>query len=64
MKTKDIIERSRKFIAPYRVTNGKKFRLKDIDPKDTGEVRPDDKPRAKELLADGIEEQLRADANP
>jgi PPK2 family polyphosphate:nucleotide phosphotransferase len=55
MKTKEIIERSRKFIAPYRVTNGKKFRLKDIDPEDTGGVSPDDKPRAKELLANGTE---------
>ena len=38
MKTKEIIERSQKFIAPYRVTNGKKFRLKDVDPNDTGEA--------------------------
>jgi len=25
MKAKEIIERSQKFIAPYRVTNGKRF---------------------------------------
>ena len=55
MKTKEIIERSRKFIAPYRVTNGKKFRLKDIDPNDTGEATSEDKPRAKELLEKGVE---------
>src|SRR4029077_11602634 len=55
MKTKEIIERSQKFIAPYRVTNGKKFRLKDFDPNDTGEAASEDKPRAKELLERGIE---------
>jgi PPK2 family polyphosphate:nucleotide phosphotransferase len=55
MKTKEIIERSRKFIAPYNVTNGKKFRLKDIDPGDTGETATEDKPRAKELLEKGVE---------
>lgn len=55
MKTKEIIERSLKFSAPYRVTDGKKFRLKDVDPKDTGNVSPEDKPRAKEMLANGIE---------
>jgi hypothetical protein len=38
MKNKEIIERSQKFIAPYRITSGKKFRLKDIDPNDTGEA--------------------------
>jgi PPK2 family polyphosphate:nucleotide phosphotransferase len=55
MKTKEIIERSQKFIAPYRVTNGKKFRLKDVDPNDTGEATSEDKPRAKELLERGVE---------
>src|SRR5271166_6633738 len=55
MKTKEIIERCRKFIVPYSVTNGKKFRLKDIDPRDTGEVTTEDKPRAKELLEKGVE---------
>ena len=55
MKTKEIIERSRKFIAPYRVTDGKKFRLKDVHPDDTGENTSEDKPRAKELLERGVE---------
>jgi PPK2 family polyphosphate:nucleotide phosphotransferase len=55
MKNKEIIERSQKFIAPYRVTDGKKFRLKDIDPNDTGEATSEDKPRAKELLERGVE---------
>ncbi|MBV8812976.1 MAG: polyphosphate kinase 2 family protein [Verrucomicrobia bacterium] len=55
MKRKEIIERAQKFIKPYCVTEGKKFRLKDIDPDDTGPVTSDDKPRAKELLAEGVE---------
>ena len=55
MKAKEIIERSRKFITPYRVTNGKKFRLKDVHPDDTGETTSEDKPRAKELLERGVE---------
>jgi polyphosphate kinase 2 (PPK2 family) len=55
MKTKEIIERSQKFIVPYRVTNGKKFRLKDFDPNDTGEATSEDKPQAKELLERGVE---------
>jgi hypothetical protein len=32
MKRSEIIERSQEFIAPYRVTGGKKFRPKDVDP--------------------------------
>src|ERR1700756_2761998 len=55
MKKKEIIERSQKFVAPYCVKDGKKFRLKDVDPNDTGEVTSEDKPRAKELLERGIE---------
>jgi PPK2 family polyphosphate:nucleotide phosphotransferase len=55
MKTKDIIEASRRFSKPYRVTDGKKFRLKDIDPGDTGDLKSEDKPRAKEALQMGVQ---------
>jgi PPK2 family polyphosphate:nucleotide phosphotransferase len=55
MKKKEIIERSQQFIEPYLVTEGKKFRLKDIDPDDTGTATSDDKPRARELLEAGVE---------
>src|ERR1700758_3169951 len=55
MKQKEIIERCQKFVGPYRVTTGKKFRLKDIDPDDTGEATAADKPLAKELLEAGVE---------
>jgi len=55
MNTKDIIKRSRGFAKPFRVTDGKAFRLKDIDPGDTLEFDSEDKPRAKEALAVGVE---------
>jgi PPK2 family polyphosphate:nucleotide phosphotransferase len=55
MKKKEIIERSQQFIEPYRVTEGKKFRLKDVDPDDIGPATSDDKPRARELLEAGVE---------
>jgi PPK2 family polyphosphate:nucleotide phosphotransferase len=55
MKTSEVIERAERFSKPYRVTAGKKFRLKDVDPKDTGELTSDDKLRAKEALQTGIE---------
>ena len=47
-------ERIHKIIKPYRVTDGKEFRLKDIDPDDTGEFDKDDKERFKEALDEGI----------
>jgi PPK2 family polyphosphate:nucleotide phosphotransferase len=49
------IKRSRDFSAPYRVSDGKKFRLKDIDPGDTGNLSDEQKPEAKEALAVGVE---------
>jgi PPK2 family polyphosphate:nucleotide phosphotransferase len=55
MKKSEIIERARKFAKPYCISEGKKFRLKDIDPDDTGSVTSDDKARAKELLEEGVE---------
>jgi PPK2 family polyphosphate:nucleotide phosphotransferase len=55
MKTKEIIAASRRLSRPYRVTNGKKFRLKDVDPGDTGELKSEDKARAKEALQMGVE---------
>src|SRR3989449_10503561 len=54
MKTKEIIKRSRRIADPFRITKGKHFRLKDIDPADTLEFTSEDKPRAKEALAIGI----------
>lgn len=55
MKTKQFIEKARQFSKPYRVTNGKKFRLKDVDPGDTQDFKSEDKPRAKQALQAGID---------
>src|SRR5438309_5901225 len=55
MKTKEIIKRAREVAKPFRVTRGKDFRLKDVDPDDTLEFTKEaDKPRAKEALATGV----------
>lgn len=42
------------WIDPYRVTNGAKFRLKKIDPSDTGGLKPD-KSEAAERLSSGVQ---------
>jgi PPK2 family polyphosphate:nucleotide phosphotransferase len=42
-------------LATYRVTKGKKFRLKDCDPGDTGRLKSESKQEAKELLRQGVE---------
>jgi hypothetical protein len=49
------IEKCQDFSAPYRITDGKKFTLRDIDPGDTAGLEAEDKPKAKELLALGVE---------
>jgi len=55
MKLSKIITRSRELASPHCITNGKKFRLKDIDPDDTAGLKSEDKPRAKEALSIGVE---------
>ncbi len=55
MSNKDLIKRARKFAAPFRITKGGKFRLKHIDPGDTLHLQSEDKPRAREVLAMGVE---------
>jgi polyphosphate kinase 2 (PPK2 family) len=51
---KQLIKRAGDFCKPYRITNGEKFRLKDIDPSDTGDLEAEDKPRSKEVLELGV----------
>jgi hypothetical protein len=53
MKTSEVVEAAKRFSKPYRVTEGKKFRLRDVDPRDTGELTSEDKTRAKGGIADG-----------
>jgi PPK2 family polyphosphate:nucleotide phosphotransferase len=55
MKTKKVVQAAYQLSKPYRITNGKKFRLKDFDPADTGDLKSADKPRAKEALQTGVE---------
>ena len=52
---REILKKIEKLVDPYRITKGKGFRLKDIDPGDTGGFGSDQKPRAKEMLAQGIQ---------
>jgi len=52
MKKKDI----RQLIEPYRVRNGKKFRLKHIKPWDTGKFTSEDKDGAQEFLSSGVDQ--------
>jgi len=51
---KKMIKRARKLSEPFRLTDDK-FRLKDVEPDDTLEFTSEDKPRAKEAMANGIE---------
>lgn len=55
MNTKEVIKRAKPLAEPFLVTDGKRFRLKDIDPGDTRDLKAEDKPRAKEALAIGVE---------
>jgi PPK2 family polyphosphate:nucleotide phosphotransferase len=55
MKLKPLLKKARNFAKPFRVTDGKDFRLKDIDPGDTLDLGSEDKPRAKEALVMGVE---------
>jgi PPK2 family polyphosphate:nucleotide phosphotransferase len=47
--------RIERFLFSYRFSKGKKFRLKDIDPGDTGGLGSEQKARAKELLEKGVQ---------
>ena len=55
MKTKEIIKVAHDLAKPFRVSKGKDFRLKDVDPNNTLEFTKEaDKPRAREALANGV----------
>lgn len=55
MELKTIIRLARRYSEPFRVTKGKSFRLRDVDPEDTLHLNSEDKPRAREILQEGIE---------
>jgi PPK2 family polyphosphate:nucleotide phosphotransferase len=54
MNPKHLPKRARDFAKPFKVTDGHKFRLKKIDPADTMHLDEEDKPRAKDALAQGV----------
>src|SRR5258708_35604618 len=54
MRMKDTIKRARGFSKPFRITDDRDFRLKDIDPGETLGLGSEGKPRAKETLAMGV----------
>lgn len=49
------LQRVQELIAPYRVTRGNEFRLKNIDPGDTARFKSADKAAARKLLAHGVD---------
>jgi PPK2 family polyphosphate:nucleotide phosphotransferase len=55
MKLDKVVAKSRELASPFRFTGKGKFRLKDVDPGDTGDLGNEDKPRAKEMLQAGVE---------
>jgi len=54
MKPKTFLKQAHELSAPYRVTQGAKFRLSDFDPGDTGDLESEAKPQAKKMLKGGI----------
>jgi PPK2 family polyphosphate:nucleotide phosphotransferase len=54
LSLKQFVKRAHKFAEPYRISKGRGFRLKDVDPGDTAGIGSEDKPRAKEALQIGI----------
>jgi PPK2 family polyphosphate:nucleotide phosphotransferase len=55
MKLDDILDNAGKLAKPFRVTDGRTFKLARVDPKDTLHLTSEDKPRVKEALHIGIE---------
>jgi len=55
MKKKELIKAATRLSKPFRISKGKDFRLKKVDPVDTLGFKSEDKPKAQEVLKDGIE---------
>jgi PPK2 family polyphosphate:nucleotide phosphotransferase len=55
VELKKVVKRAHGVAEHFRISDGKGFRLKDIDPGDTLKFGAEDKPHAKEALANGIE---------
>ena len=55
MKRQQLLQKARKFAKPFRIVDGNKFRLKNVDPDDTLEFTSEDKPRARDALQFGVD---------
>jgi PPK2 family polyphosphate:nucleotide phosphotransferase len=55
MKLDRILQTAGDLAKPFRVNDGRKFKLAKVDPKDTLHLTSEDKPRAKEALQIGID---------
>ncbi|HEX2270479.1 MAG TPA: polyphosphate kinase 2 family protein, partial [Pyrinomonadaceae bacterium] len=55
MTDKEFLKQAKKYSDPFCITNGKKFKLDQIDPAETLGFDSDDKPEAKKALAYGVE---------
>ena len=55
VKLDNLVGRAQKLARRYRVTNGDKFRLDDVDPGDTAWLKAADKPAAKDALQQGVD---------
>lgn len=55
VKKKELISRAKKFSRNFKISDGKKFKLKDYSPKEDGGLGPEDKPLAKEALQLGVQ---------
>ncbi|MFM8673920.1 MAG: polyphosphate kinase 2 family protein, partial [Vulcanococcus sp.] len=55
MDKSEIIERARGFCAPFRISDGKGFQLKSVDPADTLHLDPSNKQAAEAALKEGVD---------
>lgn len=55
LSKKDLVQRAKKFAKQFCVDDGKDFRLKDFDPSFDGNLGPEDKPYAKQVLQLGVD---------
>jgi PPK2 family polyphosphate:nucleotide phosphotransferase len=55
MNAKEVTKKARKLAEPFRITDGERFQLKDVDPGDTLGFKSEAHPRAKEALASGVQ---------
>ncbi|HKR13512.1 MAG TPA: polyphosphate kinase 2 family protein [Pyrinomonadaceae bacterium] len=55
MTDKEFLKQAKKYSEPFRVTDGRKFKLSKIDPGETLGLEADDKPEAKKALGYGVE---------